>query len=71
MPAPESGKIGNSMTITRHEEDQRKCTNLDSASFGTGMIAGILADAITNSANARLAVMSSRRIENAPSFTAD
>ena len=30
---------------------------------GTGMIAGVVADAITRAANARLAAVSSRRIE--------
>jgi predicted dehydrogenase len=38
---------------------------------GTGMIAGVVADAIAKSANARLAAVSSRRIENARSFTAE
>jgi predicted dehydrogenase len=38
---------------------------------GTGMIAGVVADAITKSANARLAAVSSRRIENAQIFTAE
>ena len=38
---------------------------------GTGMIAGVVADAITRSANARLAAVSSRRIENAQKFTAE
>jgi predicted dehydrogenase len=37
---------------------------------GTGMIAGVVADAITKSANARLAAVSSRQIENARKFTA-
>ena len=37
---------------------------------GTGMIAGVVADAIARSANARLAAVSSRRIENAQKFTA-
>ena len=37
---------------------------------GTGMIAGVVADAITQSASARLAAVSSRRIENAQTFTA-
>jgi predicted dehydrogenase len=35
---------------------------------GTGMIAGVIADAIAESANSRLAAVSSRRIENARSF---
>jgi hypothetical protein len=38
---------------------------------GTGMIAGVVADAITKSANARLAAVSSRRIESAVRFTAE
>jgi predicted dehydrogenase len=38
---------------------------------GTGMIAGVVADAITKSANARLTAVSSRRIENAQKFIAD
>ena len=38
---------------------------------GTGMIAGVIADAIRRSANARLAAVSSRRIENAEKFVAD
>jgi len=38
---------------------------------GTGMIAGVVADAITKSANAGLAAVSSRRIENARKFTAE
>src|SRR4051794_13973753 len=38
---------------------------------GTGMIAGVVADAITKSANARLAAVSSRRIDNAQRFTAE
>ena len=38
---------------------------------GTGMIAGVVADAITQSTNARLAAVSSRRIENAQRFTAE
>src|SRR5258707_9536136 len=38
---------------------------------GTGFIAGVVADAITRSANARLAAVSSRRIENARRFTAE
>jgi predicted dehydrogenase len=37
---------------------------------GTGMIAGVVADAIAKAANARLAAVSSRRIENAEKFTA-
>ena len=35
---------------------------------GTGMIAGVIADAIAKSKNARLTAVSSRRIENAQSF---
>ena len=38
---------------------------------GTGFIAGVVADAINGSANARLAAVSSRRIENARKFTAE
>jgi predicted dehydrogenase len=38
---------------------------------GTGMIAGVVADAIARSANGRLAAVSSRRIENAQRFTAE
>ena len=38
---------------------------------GTGFIAGVVADAISRSANARLAAVSSRRIENARKFTAE
>jgi predicted dehydrogenase len=38
---------------------------------GTGMIAGVVADAIAKSANATLAAVSSRRIENAQKFTAE
>jgi predicted dehydrogenase len=38
---------------------------------GTGMIAGVVADAISKSANGRLAAVSSRRIENAQRFTAE
>ena len=38
---------------------------------GTGMIAGVVADAIAKSASARLRAVSSRRIENARSFTAE
>jgi predicted dehydrogenase len=37
---------------------------------GTGMIAGVVADAIAKSANARLAAVSSRRVENSERFTA-
>jgi predicted dehydrogenase len=37
---------------------------------GTGMIAGVIADAIANSASAKLVAVSSRRIENALSFVA-
>ncbi len=37
---------------------------------GTGMIAGVVADAIARSANAMLAAVSSRRTENAQRFTA-
>lgn len=37
---------------------------------GTGMIAGVIADAIARSEDARLAAVSSRRIENARSFVA-
>jgi predicted dehydrogenase len=37
---------------------------------GTGMIAGVVADAITKSVNARLVAVSSRRIANAQKFTA-
>ena len=37
---------------------------------GTGMIAGVVADAIAKSASARLAAVSSRRVENAERFTA-
>ena len=37
---------------------------------GTGMIAGVVADAIARSSSARLAAVSSRRIENAQRFTA-
>src|SRR5580704_5910906 len=35
------------------------------------MIAGVVADAITRSASARLAAVSSRRLENAQKFTAE
>src|SRR5262245_13436766 len=35
---------------------------------GTGMIAGVIADAIAQSKSARLAAVSSRKIENAQSF---
>jgi predicted dehydrogenase len=38
---------------------------------GTGMIAGVVADAIARSAHARLVAVSSRRIENAQRFTAE
>ena len=38
---------------------------------GTGMIAGVVADAIARAAKARLAAVSSRRLENARKFTAD
>jgi len=38
---------------------------------GTGMIAGVVADAITKSASARLAAVSSRRIENARKFASE
>lgn len=38
---------------------------------GTGMIAGVIADAIAKSSNARLAAVSSRRLENAQRFTAN
>jgi predicted dehydrogenase len=38
---------------------------------GTGMIAGVVADAISQSASARLAAVSSRRIENARRFTSE
>jgi predicted dehydrogenase len=38
---------------------------------GTGMIAGVVAEAIAKSTNARLASVSSRRIENARKFTAE
>jgi len=38
---------------------------------GTGMIAGVIADAITKSTKANLAAVSSRRIENANSFVAN
>lgn len=38
---------------------------------GPGFIAGVIADAIAQSANARLTAVSSRRIENAQKFTAD
>jgi predicted dehydrogenase len=38
---------------------------------GTGMIAGVVAEAIAKSTNARLAAVSSRRIENAQKFTAE
>ena len=37
---------------------------------GTGMIAGVVADAVSKSASARLAAVASRRIENAETFTA-
>ena len=37
---------------------------------GPGFIAGVIADAIANSGNARLTAVSSRRIENARTFTA-
>jgi predicted dehydrogenase len=37
---------------------------------GTGMIAGVVADAITKAAHARLAAVSSRKLENAQKFTA-
>jgi predicted dehydrogenase len=37
---------------------------------GTGMIAGVVADAIAKTANAKLAAVSSRRIENGDKFTA-
>src|SRR5262249_22141141 len=38
---------------------------------GTGMIAGVIADAIAKAANARLTAVSSRRMENARKFTAE
>jgi predicted dehydrogenase len=38
---------------------------------GTGMIAGVIADAIAGSKSARLAAVSSRRIENARAFVAN
>ena len=38
---------------------------------GTGMIAGVVAEAIAKSTNARLTAVSSRRIENAQKFTAE
>jgi predicted dehydrogenase len=38
---------------------------------GPGFIAGVIADAIARSANAKLTAVSSRRIENARKFTAD
>ncbi len=38
---------------------------------GPGFIAGVIADAIARSANARLTAVSSRRIENAQKFTAN
>jgi len=37
---------------------------------GTGMIAGVVAEAISKSTNAKLIAVSSRRLENAQSFTA-
>jgi predicted dehydrogenase len=37
---------------------------------GTGMIAGVVADEIAKANNAKLKAVSSRRIENAQSFTA-
>src|SRR5947209_4268040 len=38
---------------------------------GTGMIAGVIADAIAKSGSARLAAVSSRRVENAQAFVAN
>src|ERR1700721_1927846 len=38
---------------------------------GTGMIAGVIADALAKSKNARLAAVSSRRLENAQTFVAN
>ena len=38
---------------------------------GTGMIAGVIADAITKSSSAQLTAVSSRRLDNAKSFTAN
>jgi predicted dehydrogenase len=52
------------------EEDQQKMSQIGFGIVGTGMIAGVVADAITKSANARLAAVSSRQIENALRFTA-
>jgi predicted dehydrogenase len=37
---------------------------------GTGMIVGVVGDAISGTTGARLAAVSSRRIENARKFTA-
>ena len=45
--------------------------NLGFGIVGTGIIAGVIADAIARSANARLTAVSSRRIENAQRFTAE
>jgi predicted dehydrogenase len=52
-------------------EGAPKMSQLGFGIVGTGMIAGVVADAIAKSANARLAAVSSRRIENAQSFTAE
>src|SRR6202011_601859 len=38
---------------------------------GTGFIAGVIADAIAKSTNAKFTAVSSRRIENARKFTAE
>jgi predicted dehydrogenase len=48
-----------------------KMSQLGFGIVGTGMIAGVVADAISKSKSARVAAVSSRRIENAQKFTAD
>ena len=47
-----------------------KMSQLGFGTIGTGMIAGVIADAIAESTNAKLVAVSSRRIENAQSFAA-
>jgi predicted dehydrogenase len=47
-----------------------KMSQLGFGIVGTGLIAGVIADAIAKSTNAKLIAVSSRRIENALSFTA-
>jgi predicted dehydrogenase len=59
------------MAIRAGWKESTKMSPIGFGIVGTGMIAGVVADAIAKSAKARLVAVSSRRIENAQRFTVE